>query len=281
MERETKRAICFWCSSQAGILATVEDGKVIRLKGEADYYMNQGWLCERVRGFIEHLNPPDRWNYPLKRVGERGENRWERISWDQALDEIAVGLAWIKENYGAEALASLGGTGRGHQETFKRRFMNLFGSPNNANAGQWCAIVSYIVESAIIGFLTRSKGGKNPSRCVVIWGHNPEESQPCPYRTLVQIKRSGTKFIVIDPKYTETVSELADLWLPIRPGTDAALALGWMHVIISAGLYDRPFVERWCHGFEALRERVKEYPPDRVAGITWVSQEKIIESARL
>ena len=140
--RETKRAICFGCSSQAGILATVEDGKVVRLTGEPDHYMNRGWLCERARGFIEHLYHPERLNYPLKRAGERGENRWERISWNQALDEIAERLARIKEKYGAEALASLGGTGRGHQETFKRRFMNLFGSPNNANAGQWCAIVS-------------------------------------------------------------------------------------------------------------------------------------------
>jgi anaerobic selenocysteine-containing dehydrogenase len=276
-----KRAICFGCSSQAGVLATVEDGKVVRLKGEPDHYMNRGWLCERARGFIEHVYHPERLNYPLKRVGEKGEGKWERISWERALDEIAEKLAAMKKKYGAEALVSLGGTGRGHQETFKRRFMNLFGSPNNANAGQWCAIVTYIVESAIMGFLTRSKGGANPSRCIVIWGHNPEESQPCPYRTLVQLKRSGTKFIVIDPKYTESVAELADIWLPIRPGTDAALALGWMHVIISEDLYDRAFVERWCHGFDALKERVKDYPPDKVAEITWIPKEKIVESARL
>ena len=98
---------------------------------------------------------------------------------------------------------------------------------------------------------------------------------------MVQLKRLGTKFIVIDPKYTETVAELADLWLPIRPGTDAALALGWMHVIISENLFDREFVEKWCHGFEALKERVSAYPPNRVAEITWVPKEKIIESARL
>jgi len=117
---------------------------------------------------------------------------------------------------------------------------------------------------------------------MVIWGHNPVESGPCEYMGLLELKRAfGTKFIVIDPRYTETVANLADIWLPIRPGTDTALALGWINLIIEEGLYDREFVENWCHGFEKLKERAGEYPLDRVSKITNVPAEKIAEAARL
>jgi len=95
-----KRAICFGCSSQAGVLATVEDGKIVRLQGEPDHYLNKGWLCERARGFIEHVYHPERLNHPLKRIGERGEGKWERISWDRALDEIAEKLKSQRNNTG-------------------------------------------------------------------------------------------------------------------------------------------------------------------------------------
>lgn len=281
-EREVvKRGICFGCSSQAGVLATLKDGRVVRLGGEPDHYLNKGWLCERAYAFIEHLYHPKRLNYPLKRIGGRGEGRWKRISWDEALDEIAEKLAEIREKYGAEALATIGGTGRGHQETFKKRFMNLFGSPNTANAGQWCAINSYIVETAVYGFLTRYKAGPHKAMCIVIWGGNPDQSRPCEFRKLLELKEAGTKFIVIDPRRSETVEKLADTWLQIRPGTDAALALGWINVIIEEELYDKEFVEKWCYGFEKLRERAREYPPSRVSSITWIPERDIVESARM
>ena len=280
-EDELKRAICFACSSQAGVLAEVRNGRVVELRGEPDHYLNKGWLCERAYAFIEHLYHPERLNYPLKRVGERGEGRWERISWDKALDEIAEKLREIKERYGAEAVATTGGTGRGHQETFKKRFMNLFGSPNTANAGQWCAINSYLVETAVYGFLTRYKAGPHPAKCIVIWGQNPDQSRPCEFRRLMELKKAGSKFIVIDPRRSETVEKLADRWLQIRPGTDAALALGWINVIIEEELYDRDFVEKWCFGFERLKERAREYPPEKVSRITWIPEREIVESARM
>lgn len=277
---EVKRAICFGCWLQAGVRATVEDGKVVRLDGEPDHPVNRGWICERAKGFIEHLYHPDRLNFPLKRVGEKGEGKWEKVSWEQALDEIANKLKYISEEHGAEAVATIAGTGRGHHRIFASRFMNLFGSPNSANAGQWCSVNSRLIECAIQG-TGAGRSVKQPCKCAVIWGGNPEESLACTYSTLIEAKARGTKFIVIDPKYSETAAELADIWLPLRPGTDAALALGWLNVIIEEGLYDKEFVTKWCHGFDKLKERVKEYPVSKVAKITWLPEEKIAESARL
>ena len=277
---EVKRALCFGCWLQAGVLATVEDGKVVKLKGEPDHPVNQGWICERSKAFIEHLYHEDRLNYPLKRVGDRGDGKWERISWEDALDQVAEKLDNIKVENGAEAVASVGGTGRGFSEMFKARFMNLFGSPNHANAGQWCSVVSRQIHAAIYG-AGASRSVKQPCKCAVIWGGNPAESLACTFTSLLKAKRQGTKYIVIDPKYSESVNRLAHQWVQLRPGTDAALALGWLNVIIEEGLYDKNFVETWCHGFNELKERIKQYSPKKVAEITWVPEEEIIQSARL
>ena len=280
MGTEVKRALCFGCWLQGGVQATVQDGKVVKLKGEPGHPVNRGWICERSKAFIEHLYHEERINYPLKSVGERGEGKWERISWEQALDEVAKKFEQIKKEYGAEAVASTGGTGRGFSQIFKARFMNLFGSPNNANAGQWCSVVSRHIDAAIYG-AGASRSVRPPCKCAVIWGGNPAESLACTYSKLLEAKDNGTRFIVIDPKYSETAADLADQWLQLRPGTDAALALGWLNVIIEERLYDNDFVERWCYGFDDLKERVKQYPPERVAEITWIPEEKIVQSARL
>lgn len=276
---EVKRALCFGCWLQAGVLATVENGKVVHLRGELDHPVNQGWICERCKAFIEHLYHEDRLNYPLKRVGERGEGRWERISWEEALDEVAERLQQIKKGQGAEAVASVAGTGRGFSEIFKARFMNLFGSPNHANAGQWCSVVSRQIHAAIYG-AGASRSVRSPCRCVVLWGGNPAESLACIFSKYLKAKKNGTRYIVIDPKYSETVGRLADQWLPLRPGTDAALALAWLNVIIEENLYDKDFVEKWCHGFEELKERVKQFPPKKVSDITGLPEAEILQSAR-
>ncbi|MCK4331828.1 MAG: molybdopterin-dependent oxidoreductase, partial [Dehalococcoidia bacterium] len=147
-------------------------------------------------------------------------------------------------------------------------------------AGQWCSVVSRHIEGAIYG-AGASRSVRPPCKCAVIWGGNPAESLACTYSKFLEAKDNGTRFIVIDPKYSETAADLADEWLQLRPGTDAALALGWLNVIIEEGLYDNDFVERWCYGFDDLKERVKQYPPERVAEITWIPEEKIVQSARL
>jgi anaerobic selenocysteine-containing dehydrogenase len=213
-------------------------------------------------------------------MGKRGEGKWEKISWEDALDEVAAKLEQIKLESGAEAVASVGGTGRGFSEMFKVRFMNLFGSPNHANAGQWCSVVSRQIHAVVYG-AGASRAVKEPCKCAVIWGGNPAEAFACIFPQHVKAKRKGTRYIVIDPKYSETAARLADHWLKLRPGTDAALALGWLNVIIEENLYDRDFVQKWCHGFDQLKERVKQYPPKKVAEITWVPPEQIVQTARL
>ena len=277
---EVKRALCFGCWLQAGVLATVEDGKVVQLRGEPGHPVNQGWICERSKAYIEHLYHEDRLNYPLKRIGERGAGKWQRISWDDALGEVVEKLERIRTQSGAEAVASIGGTGRGFSELFKVRFMNLFGSPNHANAGQWCSVVSRQIHAAIYG-AGASRAVKQPCKCAVIWGGNPAESFACIFSQHTKAKRKGTKYIVIDPKYSESVSRLADHHLRLRPGTDAALALGWLNVIIAEKLYDVDFVAKWCHGFNDLKERVQQYPPERVADITRLPQDQIVQTARM
>ncbi len=283
MVEEIKKSICWGCWMQCGAIAYLREGKVVRLSGDPEFY-TKGFFCDRGLRFVEHLYHPDRLNYPLKRKGERGEGRWQRISWDQAMDEIAEKLSRLKDKYGAETLATTCGTGRGHQETFKERFLHLFGSPNHANAGQFCRIETREIDYAIYGAdIVAMKPRTAIDRgCIVIWGHNPKESVPVEYQEYRNIKREGKiKFIVIDPKRTEAVDEFADIWLPIRPATDSALALGWLNIIINEGLYDKEFVEKWCYGFGELKERVKDYTPERVSEITWISKDKIIESARM
>ncbi|MFC1979489.1 molybdopterin-dependent oxidoreductase [Chloroflexota bacterium] len=277
------RAICYGCWLECGVKAYVEDGQVTRLTGDPDDLRSKGFFCERGARFIEHLYHPDRLNYPLKRIGERGGGKWEKISIKQALDEISEKLAGFKEKYGAETIATTCGTGRGHQEIFKDRFMYLFGSPNTANAGQFCRVNYRMLHYAIYGADVAGFRPLNMTRgCLVLWGHNPEQSEPLEYKFLRDVKRKGgVKFIVIDPKRTKTVDEFADLWLPLRPGTDAALALGWINIIIDEKLYDKEFVANWCYGFDKLKERAKAYPPERVSEITWLPKEIIIESARL
>jgi anaerobic selenocysteine-containing dehydrogenase len=279
-DTQVKRALCFGCWLQAGVLATVENGRVVDLKGEPGHPVNRGWICERSKAFVEHLYHKDRLNYPLKRIAGRGDGKWQQISWDDALDEISEKLKRIKSQSGAEAVASVGGTGRGFSELFKVRFMNLFGSPNHANAGQWCSVVSRQIHAAVYG-AGASRVVKSPCQCAVIWGSNPVESFSCIFPQHIKAKRRGTRYIIIDPKYSETVGRLADHWLRLRPGTDAALALGWINVIIEEELYDKQFVKNWCYGFEALKERVKQYPVDRVAEITRLPETQIKETARL
>lgn len=283
MALETRESICWGCWMQCGAVAHLDQGKVVRLTGDPEFY-TKGFFCDRGTRFAEHLYHPDRLNYPLKRKGKRGEAKWERISWDQALDEIASKLTELKGRYGPETLATTCGTGRGHQETFKERFLHLFGSPNHANAGQFCRIETREIDYAIYGadIVAMKPKVAESEGCIVIWGHNPKESVPVEYHEYRNLKKKGgVKFIVIDPKRTEIVDELADIWLPIRPATDAALALGWLNVIIHEELYDKEFVEKWCYGFDQLKKRVQEYSPEEVAEITWVPKEKIIDSARM
>jgi len=255
-------------------------------KREAKRCLNCG--CVRQNAIREYIEHPDRVRFPLKRIGNRGENRWEQISWEQALDEIAVKLEALKGRYGPETLFLTHGTARSTSWTGPR-FMNLFGSPNTVSPGTICYGPSVGVAAAMVGWPIIYRGdvtieadeeGRWLTRCALFSGMDLSQAYPRLWKTALDAKKHGTKIIVIDPRRTKT-AEIADMWLQLRPGTDTALLMAMINVIIEEGLYDKTFVERWCHGFDQVRERAREYAPEKASDITWVSPELIRGAARM
>lgn len=279
--REVKRSICFFCHDRCGVLVHLEGGKPVKIEGDRKH-LSHGHMCIKGRTALEHLDHPDRLNYAMKRTGERGENKWQRITWEQALDEIADRLQKIKNEFGAESLVTAEGTLRTNVEWVKFAFTNLFGTPNTFGPGTICWCNTQSVHYSIYGWFTHFGSSVRPgtTKCIVEWGHNPSESSPIEFVAIRRAQREGAKLIVIDPRRTPAAKE-SDVWLSIRPGTDGALALAWLNVIINEKLYDKEFVEKWTFGFDKLRARVQQYPPGRVAQITGIPEEKIVESARM
>jgi anaerobic selenocysteine-containing dehydrogenase len=257
------------------------------MRGNPDYPANQGAVCrERFPHLLKWLGHPAQLMYPLKRLGERGEDKWERISWDQALDEISGKLMQLKEQHGAESLSFIEGTYRSDLYGIRARFLNLFGNPNIASSGTACYCNKVALMLALGGgnipvAWREITKGKKPG-CLVFCGYNPSKAYPVSWRKVEKNFKSPErpKFIVIDPRRTD-VAEMADMWLQIRPGTDTALFMAWMNVIIEEGLYDNEFIDQWTFGFDKLKERAAEYTPERVAEITWISADRIRESARM
>jgi len=281
VQEEIKKAACCFCFANCAVLVHIKDGKVIKVTGNKESPMSHGHVCERVGYAAKWLYHPDHLNYPLKRAGERGEGKWQRISWDQALDEIAEKLKNIKSKYGAESLVFAEGTYRGSPFWMRSRFASLFGNPQNiTHPGISCMLNCNSLAMAMAGGIF-AVPPLSHTNCLVLWGQNPAGSSP---RMMTSIKRrmekGNFKMIVIDPRKTK-VAEMADIWLQIRPGTDGALALAWLNIIINEGLYDKEFVENWTYGFDKLAERVQEYPPQKVAEITGLPVDQIIDSARM
>ncbi len=275
---ETRRTYCGLCHPRCGALLRVEDGHAVKVEGDPDHPISRGRLCARGRLLVDHLYHPARLNYPLKHAGARGANQWERISWDQAQDEVAQRLALLRDRHGPETLAFTHGTHRTYHWD-GRRFFSLFGSPNLCGANTVCFCPTQAVEYATYGGM--AGGDVERANCLVVWGAAPSQSDPIfGFAEIASARKRGAKLIVVDPRRTRE-AQLADLWLPIRPGTDVALMLAWLRLMIEEDWYDRAFTERWTVGFEDLRAAVAPYTPDKVAAITWLSPEQIRESARL
>ncbi|RJP30973.1 MAG: molybdopterin oxidoreductase [Actinobacteria bacterium] len=277
------KSSCKMCHGGCGVLVYLEDGEIVRIEGDKESPLNRGRMCAKGRASLEHLNHPDRLRYPMKRAGERGGGKWERLSWDEALDEIAGRLQNIRQEYSPESIALGQGTGRRHFN-YVVRLANALGTPNWCEPGCAQCFIPRLNTSVITFgefFVCDYYGEVNPA-CILVWGHNPLTSGPdgelqFPLRD--SLKR-GSRLIVVDPRRSET-AEKAELWLQLRPGTDDALALAMLNVIIGDDLYDREFVDNWTSGFEELAERVEAYTPAWAEEITWVPAEKIREAARL
>ena len=283
MVTELKKSQCWWCKGRCRVLVNVENDHLVSMDEDPDFMMKhlpttKG--CVRRLAAKEWFYHPDRVNFPLKRVGERGANKWEQVSWESALDDIASRLEQIRSKYGAEAVAMTAGTGRTHEE-FRTRFLNLFGSPNHAGQGHICFGEKVAVCTALWGWFSYSYASETiTGDNLVLWGIAPEVSRPKVWHWVHDIKKRGGKLIVVDPRQTASAA-MADLHLQLRPGTDCALALGLINIIIGEGLYDKDFVEKYCHGLEPLRRRAQEYPVGRVSEITGVQEDKIEAAARM
>jgi anaerobic selenocysteine-containing dehydrogenase len=263
-----------------GLWVGVRDNRIVKVKGDPEGYLNRGYVCPKGLASPERLTHPDRLTRPLRRKGRRGGGEWEALSWDEALGEITKRLAAIRERDGARAVAFGVGMPKGLEHFVLIRLANLFGSPNVVASQDVCHAPREISGLHTCGFYPVADF-HHPSRLVVLWGSNltatNEEGEICSL-LLEQVKR-GTELIVVDPRRTE-LADRAALWLPVRPGTDHALALGFLHVIVEESLYDRAFVERHTVGFDDLAEHLEDYAPERVEAITWVPAEKIREAAR-
>ncbi|MCK4273598.1 MAG: molybdopterin-dependent oxidoreductase, partial [Dehalococcoidales bacterium] len=279
------RSICQACHCNCGVMVHVEDGKVTGVTGDPEHPMNHGFVCVKGRAQPDLLYHPDRLKYPMKRTGERGEGKWQRIPWADALNDIAARLAKVQAEYGAESIAVMTGTGPRTGNNVARLFCLMLGTPNRISVDNHiCFAPSVVAETCTYGVMTTMMEigpDYRHANCIMAWGANPLASHPPRGEEIVQAKRKrGTRLIIVDPRRT-ALAAMADLWLQIRPGTDVALALGMINVIIAEELYDKEFVNKWCYGFEELWNHVRAYPPEKVAEITWLPADSIKEAARL
>ncbi len=283
------------CHGGCGLKLFVRHGQLVKVEGDEDHPYNQGRVCPRALALTQYVYHPERLLHPMKRVGERGEGKFERISWDEALDTIEERFTDIKEKYGAEAVIFAQGTGRdiGGPISF---LCYSYGSPNWVQLGlgghscytpRLAAMMFTHGDYAVLDagqFVPESMADPEyrVPEVIVVWAQNPAAGCQDGFygHWVLDCMKRGSKLIVIDPRWT-WFSSRAEKFLQLRPGTDAALALGILNVIISEGLYDKEFVDTWCHGFQELKARVAEYPLDRVSAITWIPAEDIAVAARL
>jgi anaerobic selenocysteine-containing dehydrogenase len=272
------KSTCNFCEFGCGVLVHMREGKINSIVGNPDAPLNKGLLCPKGMASLEHLYHPDRLNYPLKRTGERGRGDWQQISWDEALSTIADEMTRAQDKYGPESMAFLRGGAKGMQDGLMTRLAHVFGTPNVASAGFVCFHPMLNASRITFGSLLAADYDYPPA-CIVLWGINPPETFL--YRNLAinEALERGSKLIVIDPRKTEFAAK-ADYWVRIRPGSDLALALGLLNVVVNEGLYDKAFVDNWTVGFDELKNLVLDYPPQKVEQITWVPAETIKEIAR-
>ncbi|WP_157067340.1 molybdopterin-containing oxidoreductase family protein [Desulfosarcina cetonica] len=286
-ERQMQRARksnCHLCGYFCGVAVQVDQNeRITHILPDPDRYPCDPAVMGRCQRFVANrdlIDHPARMNTPLKRVGKRGSGKWQRVSWAHAMADIAKRLTQQKETYGAESLATC--ISAPHTIYWPlHRFLNLWGSPNNVGIGIVCWNPRIWVNSLTYGWPIEDELNPAETQCVMIWGMNPAESDRSLFwKTLKDFAGQDRKIVVVDPRRTRT-AELADHWLPIRPGTDGALALGMLHVIIHEGIYDHAFVKNWCQGFQQLSERVKAYDPASVSAITGIPVSVIETTARL
>lgn len=252
------KTCCRACIANCGVIATVKNGRVIKLEGNPEDRMSKGRMCAKGLAGIQALYHPNRNKYPMMRVGKRGANKWRRISWDKALDIIAHKLVETKQKYGAETVFCSTGGGGNPEIWSIARFCNIFGTPNWFEPGcAQCYLPRVLAYTMMYGGVDPSIADSNaleiydtentPIQTLVLWGTDPSYSCPASGGGAVaDLRAKGVKTVVIDPRLTPDAAK-ADIWLPIRPGTDVALMLAWIRYIMDQKLYDEEFVLKWTN----------------------------------
>lgn len=272
------------CPDTCGFITEVVDGRAVNFyAADANWHpVTQGWLCAKVRPYLDHIYHPERLLYPLRRVGPKGAGRWQRITWAEALAEIGARWRAIIADYGAEAILpySYSGTlGLVQMTVASARFWNRLGASQLERS--ICGEAGTLAVNLTLG-VRHSPPYEQvaASRLVIIWGHNPVSTAPHFMPHLRRAQRAGCQVVVIDPRRTRT-AQGADWHLAPRPATDGALALGLGHVIVRDGLHDEAWLEAYTVGWPAFRDRLLAYPPERVAAITGLPAETIERLAHL
>jgi len=293
MKQIVKAACPHDCPDACGVLITVDDGKATKIQGDPEHPVTRGFLCAKVAKYLDRVYSPDRVLYPMRRAGPKGPGRtnasvpkqaqevWQRISWDEALDEITSRFRGISAEFGSEAILpySYGGTlGALNGGSMDRRFFHRLGASQLERT--ICSAAGEAGLKSVLG----AKMGTEPeqfrhSKYIIAWAANIHGNNVHLWPFITEARRNGAKLVVIDPYRTKT-AECADWYLPINPGTDGALALGMMRVIIDENLHDADYVEKYTVGFEQLREKVREYSPERVAQWTGIAADDIRKLAR-
>lgn len=269
--------MCFW---RCGVLASVSEGRVIRLEGNPDHPLTEGRLCARGNAGTGLLYDPDRLKFPLLRTGERGEGKFKRASWDEALDFLAMKLEAIKKQHGPEAVAFFP---HGIGSRFFGTLMKAYGTPNSAEPS-----FAQCRGPRDVGYtLTFGQGLGSPepidlenaTLVVLIGSHLGENVFTSQITAFATGLSRGARLIAVDPRFSTAASK-ADWWLPIRPGTDIALLLAWIHVLIAERLYDAPYVAKYAEGLDQLAAHVREFTPEWAQAITDLPADKVRETAR-
>ena len=252
------KTACRACIANCGVLASVKNGRVFKLEGNPEDPMSRGKMCAKGLSGISALYHPNRNKYPLLRVGERGGGRWRRISWDEALDRIADKLMQVRRDHGAESVLCTTGGGGNPEIWSIARFCNIFGTPNWFEPGcAQCYLPRTLTADLMYGGADNSIADSNclefydeentPVKTIVLWGTDPSYSCPSSGgRMINELRARGVNTVVVDPRFTPDAAK-ANVWLPVRPGTDVALMLSWIRYIIVNKLYDEEFVLKWTN----------------------------------
>lgn len=277
---EIRRTLCDICSPgmHCGIAAYVKDGKVIKIEGLDGHPSNDGRLCTKGLSNRQYIYWEDRILTPLRRVGERGEGKFEPISWDEAYAAIAQGLNKAKDQYGPESVAFYSGYSKWYRQTL-RRFAYAFGSPNYGCESSACYTAAFMAWKVAAG--EQGDPDMANSDLFLGWAFNPFYSSYMGAKRAMELKERGLKFLIVDTRRTPASEKLADLFLQPRTGTDGALALAIANVLIQRGWIDRPYIEKYVYGFEEYAAYAAGFHEGNIEALTGVPYSQVEAAARL